>query len=76
MKMKLALFGHGTMNQLVATRARDEGHDVALVVTSCTPAMNAPSAQGKIENLSKLLPGIDVAVDFSVADAVLPNITA
>ncbi len=74
--MKLALFGHGTMNQLVATRARDEGHDVALVMTSGTPAMSSPSTQGRVENLSKLLRGIDVAVDFSVADAVLTNITA
>ena len=69
--MKLALFGHGKMGQLVAARARDEGHDVAVVVTSTTL-----TKQGQIENLAKLLHGVDVAVDFSAADAVLTNITA
>lgn len=74
--MKLALFGHGTMNQLVAARARDEEHEVALVVTSSTPSASSPTTQGRIDNLTILLHGVDVAVDFSVADAVLTNITA
>lgn len=74
--MKIALLGHGAMNQLVAIRARDEGHTVALVVTSDTPAVSSPATQVNIENLTKILHGIDVAVDFSAADAVLANITA
>lgn len=67
--MKLALFGNGAMGQLVAARARDEGHEVALVLTSRNGAQS-------VDERSERLRGIDAAIDFSVGAAVLSNVAA
>jgi 4-hydroxy-tetrahydrodipicolinate reductase len=67
--MKLALFGNGTMGQLVSARAKDEGQEVSLVLTSLDASRSADELQG-------ILCGLDAAIDFSVADAVLPHATA
>ena len=53
----LLLVGHGRMGRLVESLAAEYGFEVAGVVTSRTP----PSAEW---------PAADVAIDFSVADAV------
>jgi 4-hydroxy-tetrahydrodipicolinate reductase len=57
---RLLLVGHGRMGRLVETLAPGEGFEVAGVVTSRTAAGDWPSA--------------DVAIDFSVADAVPSNV--
>ena len=67
--MKLALFGAGAMGRLVSLRAKEDGHDVALVLTSRDGGRSA-------EELQSLLSGHDVAIDFSVSRAVLSNVTA
>jgi len=67
--MRLALFGGGAMGKLVSARAKDQGHEVAIILTSRDAGRNANEIQG-------LLRGIDAAIDFSVADAVLLNATA
>ncbi|MBA3515394.1 MAG: dihydrodipicolinate reductase [Pyrinomonadaceae bacterium] len=67
--MKLALFGGGAMGRLISARAKDEGHEVALVLTS-------RDAQRSADELQDLLRGHDAAIDFSVAGAVLSNVTA
>jgi 4-hydroxy-tetrahydrodipicolinate reductase len=67
--MKLVLFGGGAMGRLVTTRAKDDGHQVSLVLTSRDSTRSA-------EELGELLRGHDAAIDFSVADAVLANVTA
>lgn len=67
--MKLALFGHGAMGRLVEARAREEGHEVGLVVTS------REAARGP-EELAEMLRGHDAAIDFSTARAVLQNAEA
>ena len=67
--MKLALFGAGAMGRLVSSRARDDGHEVGLILTSRDGARSA-------EELQQLLRGHDVAIDFSVSSAVLSNVTA
>jgi 4-hydroxy-tetrahydrodipicolinate reductase len=67
--MKLVLFGHGPMGRLVSTRAKDDGDEVSLVLTSRDATRSA-------EELGELLRGHDAAIDFSVADAVVPNVTA
>ncbi len=61
--MKLALFGHGGMGSLVAARARDGGHEIAVVFTD-RDAARTP------EELARALAGSDAAVDFSVGAAV------
>ncbi len=67
--MKLALFGHGAMGRLVEARARGEGHEIAAVITS------NDAARG-VEALAELLRGLDAAIDFSVAGAVVENVRA
>ena len=62
--MKIALIGYGVMGQLVAAEARKAGDEVGAVFTS------------KESALAEKLPGHDVAIDFSVGEAVLKNIEA
>ncbi|HEV8430138.1 MAG TPA: dihydrodipicolinate reductase C-terminal domain-containing protein [Pyrinomonadaceae bacterium] len=62
--MKIALIGYGVMGQLVAAEARKAGDEVGAVFTS------------KENLLTQKLPGHDVAIDFSVGEAVLKNIEA
>ena len=57
------------MGRLVSARAKDDGDEVSLVLTS-RDGSRSP------EELVELLRGHDVAIDFSVADAVLANVTA
>ena len=67
--MKLILFGGGAMGRLVSTRAKNDGHEVSLVLTSRDATRSA-------EELNELLSGHDAAIDFSVAGAVVANVTA
>jgi 4-hydroxy-tetrahydrodipicolinate reductase len=67
--MRLALFGHGAMGRLVETRARADGHEIGLVVTSSDSGRSA-------EELAAALRGHTAAIDFSVADAVPRNVEA
>ena len=59
--MKVGLIGYGVMGQLVAAEARKAGDEVGVVLTS------------KDRELEKLH-GHDVAIDFSIGEAVLKNI--
>lgn len=67
--MKIALIGNGAMSKLVAAEAKATGDEVALVVTSKDGDLNP-------DQLSEQLRGHDVAIDFSVGEAVLRNIEA
>jgi 4-hydroxy-tetrahydrodipicolinate reductase len=67
--MKLALIGKGAMGQLVATTARKNGDEVSFVVSSAEHAQTAAE-------LAELLNGFDVAIDFSVGEAVPRNVEA
>jgi 4-hydroxy-tetrahydrodipicolinate reductase len=67
--MKFALFGAGAMGQLVSVRAREMGDEIGSVFTS-------RDASRDREELEELLQGHDAAIDFSVAGAVLGNVTA
>ncbi len=65
--MKLALLGLGRMGRAVAALATPRGHEVVLTLDSKTnPEGTAltPTA----------LSGVDVAIDFTTPDAVLPNV--
>jgi len=65
--VKLAFFGRGQMGRVVQERARAAGFQVGAVFGSdeASPA-----------ELAKRLAGHDAAIDFSVAPAVLRNVTA
>jgi 4-hydroxy-tetrahydrodipicolinate reductase len=67
--MKVALIGFGAMGKLVASLAEAEGHEIGARVTSRESSMSA-------EDLGASLQGHDVAVDFSVAQAVPRNTEA
>jgi len=63
--MRVALIGFGVMGQLVAAEVRKAGDEVGAVITSKNG-----------DELEEKLGGHDVAIDFSVGDAVLKNIEA
>jgi 4-hydroxy-tetrahydrodipicolinate reductase len=62
--MRIALIGFGVMGQLVAAEARKAGDEIGAVFTS---------REGVV---TEKIQGHDVAIDFSVGDAVLKNIEA
>ncbi len=65
--MKLALFGYGRMGKVVEEIAEERGHEVTLRVDARTA--------GADESITpESLAGARTAVDFSVADAVLPHV--
>ena len=67
--MKIALIGHGAMGQLVGKLAGEKGHEIAATIDIDAAAKNA-------EELKAALVGCDVAIDFSIADAVPKNAEA
>jgi 4-hydroxy-tetrahydrodipicolinate reductase len=65
--VKLALIGYGAMGHLVAKLASEQGHQVALTLTS-------RDANRSVQELAQELQSSDVAIDFSVAAAVQKNV--
>ena len=57
------------MGQLVAAEARKAGDEVGVVITSAVAQLN-------LDQLAEKLRGHDVAIDFSIGEAVLKNIEA
>ena len=75
--MKIALIGNGAMGQLVAEQARAAGHEIAAVVTSKEKDLNTNELKDKLSSHDMdARQGVDVAIDFSVGEAVLRNIEA
>jgi len=67
--MKLVLIGCGAMGQLVRKLAIEQGHDIAITLSS-------HDADRNVNEVVAELRGCDVAVDFSLATAVRRNIEA
>ena len=67
--MRIALIGNGAMGQLVAAEAKAAGDEVTTIVTSEDRDLSP-------DQLAEKLRGHDVAIDFSVGEAVLRNIEA
>ena len=67
--MRLALIGYGAMGKLVENLASAAGDEIGLKVDSSGASLDAAE-------LAVSLRGHDVAIDFSVAPAVLRNIDA
>ena len=65
--MKIALIGHGAMGQLVEAGARKGGDEIGVVLTS-------KDSEIPVDQLAEKLRGHDVAIDFSIGDAVLKNV--
>lgn len=67
--MKIAIIGNGAMGRLVTAEARAAGDEVGAVVTSKERELNPSQLKEKLSNH-------DVAIDFSIGEAVLRNIEA
>ncbi|HEU4837296.1 MAG TPA: dihydrodipicolinate reductase C-terminal domain-containing protein, partial [Pyrinomonadaceae bacterium] len=67
--MRIALIGFGAMGQLVEAGARKGGDDVGIILKS-------NEGELPVQQLAEKLRGHDVAIDFSIGDAVLKNIEA
>lgn len=67
--MQIALIGYGRMGHLVRTFAEERGHEVPVIVGEEHENLSA-------EMLPETLRMADVAIDFSVADAVRRNVEA
>src|SRR6476646_8170917 len=64
--MKIALIGHGAMGKLIERLALEKGHEIGCVVDDTHSALSA-------KELAETMRGCDVAIDFTVADAVRRN---
>jgi len=67
--MKITLIGHGAMGQLIETLAEKKGHEIAV-------AIDDSNAQLSADELASKITGCDVAIDFTVAEAVQRNVEA
>ncbi|HEU5133473.1 MAG TPA: dihydrodipicolinate reductase C-terminal domain-containing protein [Pyrinomonadaceae bacterium] len=67
--MRIALIGHGAMGQLVEAGARKGGDEIGVVLTS-------KDWELPVDQVAEKLRGHDVAIDFSIGDAVIKNIEA
>lgn len=81
--MRIALIGNGAMGRLVAAEAIAAGDDVALIVTSQEGDLNPDQLASRLCGPNEKFLAVDqtpgrpdVAVDFSVGEAVLRNIEA
>lgn len=67
--MKVALIGFGAMGKLIGNLLAEEGDQVAVIVDDKDKHLSAPE-------LAEKLKGVEVAIDFSTAEAVLRNVEA
>ena len=67
--MKIGLIGYGAMGRLVGGLATQRGHEIAL-------KLDIEGAERGVEDLVRSLGECDVAIDFSIADAVPKNAQA
>lgn len=67
--MKVGLIGYGAMGRLVEELATAKGHKIALTI-------DIDGAARSVDELADTLQACDVAIDFSIADAVPKNAEA
>ncbi len=67
--MKIALLGYGKMNRLVGELAQQAQHEIAFIARASDDIADAKRLAGSLR-------GVDVAIDFSVASAVVMNAEA
>jgi 4-hydroxy-tetrahydrodipicolinate reductase len=67
--MKIALIGYGAMGKLIERLAKDRGHEIVVVIDEADAGLSAT-------DLAPKLSGADVAIDFTMAEAVSRNVEA
>lgn len=66
--MRLALIGYGAMGKLIESLAKGQGHEIGLIIDE----FNRPADAELVEKLR----GHDAAIDFSIAQVTLGNVSA
>lgn len=66
--MKIALIGFGAMGKLIKTLAENKNHEITVVIDN--------SSEMFIDEIAEKLQSADVAIDFSVSEAVIRNVKA
>ena len=67
--MKTAIIGYGAMGKLIETLAKNKNHEIVAVIDKA-------EASSSVEELAEKLKVADVAIDFSIAEAVKKNVEA
>ena len=67
--MKIALIGYGVMGKLIETLAYNDNHEIVEIIDERDAKLSA-------NELAEKLKGADVAIDFSIAEAVRRNVEA
>lgn len=67
--MKIALIGYGSMGRLIHSLAGEKRHEIAVIIDDAAANLLATEVAAKLN-------GVDVAIDFSSADAVRRNVNA
>ena len=67
--MKIALIGYGAMGKLIGKLAEEKGHGIAVVIDEADVGLSASELADKVR-------GVDVAIDFTTANAVRRNVEA
>lgn len=67
--MKIALIGFGAMGKLIKTLAENKNHEITVIIDEA-------EADSTAEDLAEKLKAVEVAIDFSTAEAVLRNVEA
>jgi 4-hydroxy-tetrahydrodipicolinate reductase len=67
--MKIALIGHGAMGKLIERLAVQKGHEIGCIIDDADAGLPA-------SHIAEKLRGCDVAIDFTIADAVRRNVEA
>lgn len=66
--MKIALIGFGAMGKLIKTLAENKNHEITVVIENSSDLF--------INEIAEKLQSVDVAIDFSVSEAVIRNVKA
>jgi 4-hydroxy-tetrahydrodipicolinate reductase len=67
--MKIAIIGYGAMGKLIETLAKNKGHKIVTIIDEA-------EADLTVQELAEKLKSADVAIDFSIAEAVRKNVEA
>lgn len=67
--MKIGLIGSGAMGKLIKILAEENNHEITVIIDETDARLSAA-------RLAEKLQGLDVAIDFSIAEAVQRNVEA
>lgn len=72
--MRIALIGFGAMGKVVGWISNERGHEVVSIVDPGVEAKESPGLKVYSKISAEALSGVDVAIDFSSASALMENL--